>query len=304
MKNKIVITTTSFGEYDNSYIETCKKCGFDLLINPHKRTIKPSELVELAKNAVGLIAGTEAITEEVLLKLPQLKVISRCGAGVDNIDLKAAERLAIKVLNTPDAPTLAVAELTMGLILSILRKITQADEALKNGKWEKRMGNLLSGKKVGIIGLGRIGRKLAELLIPFGCEIAYSDPFVVSGVLKFNRLPKEELLKWADIVSLHVSTNEKVLSDKELRLTKRGSWIINTSRGKAVDEAALYELLKNGHLAGAALDVFEQEPYDGQLKSLDNVILTPHIGSYAKEARIKMEMEAMNNLLKGLTEDK
>lgn len=297
---KILITTTTFGEYDNYSIEICKKEGFDVVINPYRRRIKQDELVELAKDAVGLIAGTESITEDVLMKLLQLKVISRCGTGLDNIDLKATEKLGIKVFNTPDAPTLAVAELTLGMILSILRKINQMDKDIKDCKWEKRIGSLLSGKRIGIIGFGRIGRKVAFLLIPLGCEIAYNDPFLETGLLGFNQLSKEDLLKWADIVSVHVSTKEMVLGEKELRLMKKGSYLINVSRGGVVDEKTLYELLKQGYLCGAAIDVFEQEPYNGPLKQIDNIVLTPHIGSYAKETRIKMEKDAVKNLLKGL----
>jgi len=298
--SKIVITTTSFGEYDTSCLERCRSEGFDVVVNPYRRTVKPEELVELAKGAIGIIAGTEPITENVLTGLPQLKVISRCGAGVDNVDLKACQRMGIKIFSTPAAPTLAVAELTLGLILSLLRKVCQADNKVKSGKWQKPMGNLLSGKKVGIIGFGRIGRKLAELLEPFRCEIAYNDPSIEQRLSGFNGMPKEELLQWADIISLHVSTKDMILGEKELKLMKKGSWLINVSRGGTVDESALYSLLKEGQLSGAALDVFGQEPYMGLLKELDNVILTPHIGSYAKEARINMEREAVENLIKGL----
>lgn len=297
---RIVITTTSFGEYDNSCIELCKKKGVDVVINPYRRKIKQEELIELAKDAVGLIAGTESITKDVFRKLRYLKVISRCGVGIDNIDLKTAKEFGIKVFNTPDAPTLAVAELTIGLILNLLRKITEMNREMRNCLWRKKMGNLLSDKKIGIIGFGNIGRKIAQLLVPFGCEIAYCDPFVEKDLFGFKQLSKEDLLKWSDIVSIHASVKHMILEEKELRLMKKGSWLINVARGGIIDENGLYKLLKEGHLCGAALDVFELEPYKGNLTKLNNVILTPHIGSYAKEARIKMEKEAVKNLLKGL----
>jgi len=165
------------------------------------------------------------------------------------------------------------------------------------------MGNLLSGKKVGIIGFGRIGKQVFSSLVSFGCEFAYYDPFVKKSSLGIRKLSKKNLLKWADIVTIHVSSKEKILTKEDLRLLNKGSWLINTSRGGTVDEQAIYDLLEDGHLCGAALDVFDQEPYNGVLKQIDKVILTPHIGSYAKEARIKMEKEAVNNLLKGLKKE-
>lgn len=153
---KIAISTTSFGEYDATPLELCKKMKYRVVINPYLRKVNSQELIRLAKDAVGLIAGTESITNDILLKLPKLKVISRCGVGLDNIELDAAKRLGIKVFNTPDAPTFAVAELTVGLILNLLRKVSQADSNIRSGKWEKPMGNLLYGKKVGIIGFGHV----------------------------------------------------------------------------------------------------------------------------------------------------
>jgi D-3-phosphoglycerate dehydrogenase len=280
----------------------CTEKGYEVILNPHGRKVKPAELIELAKDAVGLIAGTESIIEEVLAKLPSLKVISRCGVGIDNVDLDATKRLGVRVFNTPGAPTLAVAELTVGLILDLLRKVSQMDRAMRNKQWQKRMGSLLYGKKIGIKGFGRVGKKVAELLSPFGCELAYADPFVEDGLLGLNRLSLEDLLGWADIITIHVSVSEKLIEEREFGLMKKGAYIINTSRGGVIDELILYEYLKNGQLSGAALDVFEQEPYTGSLKELDNVILTPHIGSYAKEARVNMELQAVKNLLEGLKE--
>jgi len=298
--DKIVISTTTFGIYDSSPLVECKKRGFEIILNSFNRKLKPDELVVLAKGAIGLIAGTEPISEETLSKLPFVKVISRCGAGLSNIDAEAAKKRGIKIYNTPDAPTCAVAELTIGLILGVLRKIALMDRESRQGRWQKRMGNLLHDKKIGIIGFGRIGRMLVRLLGPFGSELAYSDRLVRDGVFGLKRMPLEELLGWADIISLHVSGEDRILGPGEIKAMKNGAWLINTSRGGVVDEHALFEALKEGHLSGAAIDVFEKEPYDGPLKGLDNVILTPHVGSYAKEARVRMEARAVENLLKGL----
>ena len=327
---KIAITTTSFGKYDDKPLGLLKNKEYEIIFNPYGRTLKKNEIIEICKNAVGIIAGTEQLDADILENLttaisPQslvkgslsyLKVISRCGTGIDNIDIIATERFGIKVFNTPDVLTLAVAELTIGLILNLLRKINQANSAIRNDKWEKPMGNLLTGKKVGIIGFGRIGRKVSELLVSFGCEIRYYDikeelrdlgikgfrDLGIEGLRDkdYKRVELVELLKTSDIISIHASTKEQVIGFDELNLMKKGAWLINVSRGGVVDEEALYQALREGHLAGAALDVFKQEPYTGKLKDLENIILTPHIGSYAKESRIEMEMQAVKNLLKGL----
>ena len=297
MKNIIAITTTSFGKYHNSPMTVLQEKGFILSVNRTGHKLNKSETIDICKGSVGIVAGTEVYDSNVIESLAGLRVISRCGTGMDSVDLLAAKKAGIKVINTPDAPTLAVAELTVGLMLNLLRNISHVSRDVKSGIWKKRMGGLLSGKIIGIVGFGRIGKKVASLLRGFDCDIRYSDPSVdgFSG-----KTPLDELLKVSNIISVHASSQEKLLGDRELGLMKKGAWLINASRGDLVNEAALYKALKNGKLAGAAIDVFEKEPYDGPLKELDNVILTPHIGSYAKEARIKMEKEAVVNLLSAL----
>lgn len=298
--SKIAITTTSFGKYESKLLAQLEYKGFNVVLNHHGRKLKKEEIIELCQNAIGIIAGTEIYDGETLERLAGLEVISRCGTGMDNVDIDACKRLGIKVFNTPDAPTLAVAELTVGLMLNLLRKVSQMDIAIRNNKWEKVMGNLLSGKTVGIIGFGKIGKKVAELLMLFGCEIRYYDIRTDDRGLRAKKVSLNELLKISDIISIHVSSKEQVIGENEIKQMKEGAWLVNVSRGGVVEEKTLCMALKEGHLSGAALDVFEQEPYTGPLRELDNVILTPHIGSYAKEARIKMEMEAVENLLLGL----
>jgi len=300
MEKKILISTSTFAQFDKTPLELLEQQGLIHILNPHRRKLKKEEILDLARETIGIVAGTESFTNDVFEQLPDLQVISRCGSGMDNVDLAAAKKLGIKVFNTSDGPTVAVAELTVGLILNLLRKINQMDCSLRNGEWKKLMGNLLSGKKVGLIGFGRIGGKVAQLLSTFGPELAYYDPNIKDGILGFKNLPLEELLGWADIVSLHVSGSREILGQKEFKQMKKGSFLIHCSRGGVVNEKALYEALQTNILAGAAIDVFEKEPYTGNLKELDNVILTPHIGSYAKEARIKMEYDAVCNLLAGL----
>lgn len=216
---KIAITTT-FGKYDERPLKLLEEYGLEVVLNPYGRTLKKDEVIEFCKGAIGVIAGTEILDIDTLecltktysqtsvLRPQSLKVISRCGSGLANVDLDTAKRLGIKVFNTPDAPIVAVAELTVGLILNLLRKVCWMDRNLRNEQWEKMMGNLLNKKKVGIKGLGRIGKKVAELLRPFGCEIAYADPYVSDGLLGMKRLSFDDLLGWADIITLHASVDE------------------------------------------------------------------------------------------------
>jgi D-3-phosphoglycerate dehydrogenase len=298
---KVVITTTSFGEYDKTPLDELEREKLEYILNPYGRKLTREEVIVLAEGAHGIIAGTESLDAPVLEQLQHLRVISRCGVGMDNVDIKKAETLGIQVFNTPDGPTLAVAELTIVLMLDLLRKVGLMDRKLREGIWEKNMGNLLCGKKVAIIGFGRIGQRVAHLLTPFGVDIAYCD--VCSIECSFPEKKQEELLAWGDIVTLHCSAGSNdgpIIGKKELKKMKKGAWLINGARGGLVDEEALYWALKDDHLSGAALDVFENEPYTGPLCELENVILTPHIGSYAKESRIEMELQSARNLIKGL----
>ena len=300
---KVLISTSSFGQYDSRPLELLKTRGFEVVLNPYGRTLKAGKVIELAKDCHGIIAGTEPLTAEVLKNLPLLKAISRVGVGLENIDMEAARRLGIKVKNTPDVPTQAVAELTLGLILNVIRKISFMDKRIRGGTWNKEMGWLLFGKTAGIVGLGRIGKRVAELLRPFEVKILANEPkpdkkWVEKNKVRLTSL--EGLLREGDVVTLHIpytEQNRNLINADRLKIMKRGAILINTSRGGLVDENDLYQVLKDGHLGGAALDVMEHEPYDGPLKELDNVVLTPHIGSYALETRVQMELEAVKNLI-------
>jgi len=303
-KSKGAVSTTSFGKFDTSPIDMLKEKGLELVFNPFGRKLTSQEIISLVSDSVGLIAGTENLRADVLPKLSNLKVISRCGAGLDNVDLVKAKELNIEVFSTPDGPTDAVAELTICLILCLLRKTPLMDRCVREGIWNKLMGNLLRGKKVRIIGLGKIGKKVASLLSVFGTELYFTDPEIKESADEIAmKCSLDELLSIADIITIHIpynKENEYLIDSCRISLMKESSILINCSRGKIVDEEALYQALKEEKIAGAAIDVFEKEPYSGPLREMDNVILTPHIGSYAKEARIQMEKEASFNLLKGL----
>jgi len=287
--SKILITTSSFGKSDQEPLEKLKKSGFEIILNPYGRKVTTQELKELLPGVVGMIAGTEKIDKETL-KNSNLKVISRVGVGMDSIDLEAAKELDIVVKNTPDAPTVAVAELTLGGILSLLRQIPQMNQEVHQKTWNSKTGIQLSGKTVMIVGFGRIGRSLAKLLEPFKVKLVAVD----------STLPGISLREWlpeADIICLHVSGSRQILGKEEFSLMKKGVFILNAARGGVINETDLIEALGDGKVAGAWLDVFSEEPYSGPLIEFSQVIMTPHVGSNTKESRAQMEKEAVDNLL-------
>jgi D-3-phosphoglycerate dehydrogenase len=279
--------------------------GLKLVPNPLGRKLNEEELIRLLEDykPVGLLAGTEPITRLVLdAAHSYLKIISRVGVGWDNVDREAASQMGILVYRTPGVLTQAVAELTIGLILSALRYISSNDRLVRQGRWQKVMGGLLGGKTVGIIGFGNIGQRVGELVTAFGARVVYYDTQRIR-VPWAQAVSLSDLLTTADIITIHASGDEKILGPAELKKTcKEGVILVNTARGGLIDELALQNCLKEGRISFACLDVFEDEPYCGPLCSLENVILSPHIGSYAREARVLMERKAVENLLKGLHE--
>jgi D-3-phosphoglycerate dehydrogenase / 2-oxoglutarate reductase len=303
--NRLVISTSSFDVDNNPALQNLLKDGMHITKNSHGRKLTEDETIALlGSDTVGMIAGIEPLTERVFASARSLKVVSRCGSGVDSVDLVAAERHGITVLNTPEAPAQAVAELTLGLILDALRQISQTDRLLHAGKWPRTQGRLLAAQRVGIIGLGRVGRRVARLCQAFEAEIVAYDSYVDQAPQGVRLVPLEDLLAEADIISLHLpygADTHHLLDKAAIARLKPGAVVINTARGGLIDEAELAEVLISGRLAAAALDVFEQEPYHGPLLKCETAILTSHIGSHAKEARQRMEVEAAENLLQGLT---
>lgn len=296
---RILCTTSSF---DKKLFPS----EFEVEFNPYNRKLSEQEVTDLVLrvNPVAIVAGVEPLTKNVLEKAKSLKVISRCGAGIDSIDLEAAKALGIKVVNTPDAATIAVAELTIGLILNMIRQINVSDASIRDGKWHRPMGHLLNGKTIGIIGCGRIGTCVAGLLSNFGCKVLGYDTFLDKHEI-LELVSLKQLLSQSDIISLHLPYSSDVdgfFGNKEMKQMRQNSFIVNASRGKLLDEDALYENLLNGHLKGAAIDCFEQEPYTGKLKNIKNIVLTAHIGSYAIEARELQEKQAVENLIYELGE--
>lgn len=308
MKKKIFIATSTFGVQSDLPIKILKENKFDIYYNTLGKKLLSEQLIDFASDVNGVIAGTEVYTKEVLDELLHLNVISRLGVGMDNIDLDAAKQKGLKVYKTQTTPAPAVAELVLGFMLDLARKISYQNNTLKSGKWKKQMGNLLYGKTLGIIGLGVIGKTVVKLVKGFNFNIMAFDLYQDEQFAKnhgVNYCDLDTLLSESDIISIHLNLTDEtnqLMNATQIRKMKPGSILINASRGEMIDEEALYTALKEKRILGAGLDVFNNEPYSGPLTKLDNVILTPHIGSYAKELRIQMEIDAVENLIRGINE--
>ena len=311
MRGTILITTSSFDLAACDALTRLAAAGFDILLNPHRRRLSESEARDLVgRDVVAMIAGVEPLTRAVLSAAPRLKVISRCGTGMDSVDLDAAAALGIALRNTPEAPATAVAELTIGLILAVLRRIAEADRGIRARQWSPLMGRLLGQQTLGLVGCGRVGRRVAQLAQAFGARVLAYDPQVTQAPAGVTLAGLDDVIAGADVLSLHLPLTPALrnfLGRERFGQMKRGAVLVNAARGGLVDEAALCEALQSGQLAGAALDCFADEPYDGPLAGLPTVVLTAHMGSYATEARALMEREAADNLLEamvkqGLTE--
>jgi len=302
---EIVISTSSFDLDNNPGIDLLREAGLSIATNPFQRKLTEAEISTLLTDSVvGLLAGVEPLTAQVISGARGLRVISRCGVGLDNVDQAAARDRGVSVMSTPDAPVDAVVEMTMGLILATLRQIPEADRQVRNGRWPRLKGRLLKAQTIGILGLGRIGNRVASICSSFGARVIAHDPMVrqpSSDVEWIDLLP---LVTQSDILSLHIPHNDEthhLINSEILAAMKPGAILVNTARGGLVDEIALVKALQNGQLSGAGLDVFESEPYSGALQDLRQVVLTPHLASSAVESRREMEVEAAQNLYLGLS---
>jgi D-3-phosphoglycerate dehydrogenase len=268
-------------------------------MNPHGRKLTQGELSDLLPGITGIIAGLEPLNREVLEK-SQLKVISRVGVGVNNVDLEAAKDLGIRVYYTPEGPTKAVSELTVGMMITLCRRVPEMDRALHEGQWAKQIGLQLENRRVLIIGAGRIGCMVIAMLRPFGPEIMIADPHVKAPPAGVEVVPLPEALPQADVISMHASGEQEILGEEEFQLMKPGVFLLNPGRGGLISETALCQALEGGKVAGAWIDTFSQEPYRGPLCRFPQVLLTPHIGTYSSQCRQSMEMGAVENLLLGM----
>jgi len=273
--------------------EILQKNGLKITYEPE---ITPDQIKEKISNFdIVVVRSRTKITKEMIDRATQCKIIARVGVGLDNIDVDAAKAKGIRVINAVEGAMNAVAELVLGLMLSLAREIPRADREIRNGNWLKKelMGSELSGKYLGIVGLGNIGKRLAKLARGLNMNIIGFDVMPIAddfardvGLIKADI---DTLLSSADYISFHVpltETTHHLVNSKRISTMKKTAYIINTSRGEIIDEDALYNALKEGKIAGAALDVFEKEPAVGnKLTTLPNVVCTPHIAAQTKDAR-------------------
>jgi len=307
MKNPLVyVALQQFCELDQHPRRLLEEAGFRLQWNRLGRRLLGEEIPDLLKDAEAVLAGVEPYDAETFRRLPQLRFISRCGTGTDSIDLEAARRHNVAVLTTPEEVVEAVAQLALGMILGLARNFPLHLSDFRQGLWRKHPGFLLSEWTIGIIGFGQIGRTLERTLRPFGCAILVADPAVKADSLPegVRLAPLEDLLSRSDLVSLHLTRRPEegpLIDRREISWMKRGSYLVNTSRGHLVSESALLEALESGHLKGAALDVFEREPYQGPLSRHPQVLATPHIASLTHRSRIQMELRCARNVVEFFT---
>ncbi len=305
MENRVLVTTVPFASYKNTPIRLLENNNIPFILNPFDRKLTEADLKSLIPEFNILIAGTEPITASVIDAGKQLKLISRVGVGLDSVDLLHCSRKDIKVSYTPEAPVPAVAELTMGLILNLLRSVHLANNGMHEGKWKRFFGTRLAESIVGIVGAGRIGSAVINHLIPFNPKkILVNDVTDISINMrqseKIHQTSLKYLLSESDIVSLHVPLTEStrsLIGKEQLHLMKKGAYIINTARGGIINENDLYNALSQNHISGAAVDVFEDEPYSGPLKNLHNCLLTAHMGSMSVDCRAEMEIRATENVV-------
>jgi len=295
-----------FGEIDRGPLDLLEEAGVQYTINPLGRKLREEDLSGMIEDYGVLIAGTEPITARVIDRAPGLRLISRVGIGLDSVDLHAARERGIMVSYTPDAPAPAVGELTIALMISLLRYIPVADRSMRKGEWRRFMGRRLANTTVGIIGVGRIGKRVVRHLQGFGPRILANDlaPDRDFGhEYQFDWVEKATIYREADIITLHVPLTHltrNLITRREIDMMKSDALLINTSRGSIVKEDDLADAMRSNRLGGAALDVFDTEPYTGELATIEGCILTSHMGSMSRDCRCRMELEATEEAVRFL----
>lgn len=304
---KALITTVPFADKNRLPLELLENADIDYVINPHNKKLTEDQLADLVTDFDVLIAGTEPITDKVMERASNLKLISRVGIGLDSVDLLSARRRGIKVSYTPDAPSPAAAELTMCQILTLLRSVHVSNTRMHQGEWHRFFGRRLAEVAIGVIGVGRIGSRVLRRMTGFGTpRILVNDlqpNYKQIPEFKLEWVTKEEIYREADVITLHLPLThltKNMIRREHLMQMKPDALLINTSRGGIVNEQDLYEVMKSGHLGGAAIDVFEHEPYDGPLREIERCLLTSHMGSMSVDCRTRMEIEATEEAVRFL----
>lgn len=329
-QRKIFISTFPYCRVDRTPLELLESLNetnteYTIQINPLGRKLKPKEVAEFARDADAVIAGTEDLTE-LVTTARNLKIISRVGIGLDSVPLELCKSKGIAIAYTPDAVSPAVSEMTIGLMVDLFRKLSFADREMRAGEWSRPYGTRIGVSDIGILGMGRIGTRVVQHLLGF-------QP---NRILIHDLLPKEDIVKelqdladqihktsqklgknWnptkiqlvdeitlfkeSDCITVHVPlqpNTKNLITKHELALMKNSAFLINTARGGIINEADLYTALKENDIAGAAIDVFEEEPYTGEFLELENTILTQHMGSCSEDCRADMEREAAEEVVR------
>ncbi|MGO2860431.1 MAG: phosphoglycerate dehydrogenase [Brevibacterium sp.] len=303
---RLRVLTPSFGKHSTAPRARADELGLDLEDRTENHPKSGSELISALSGAEAVLVGLDRIDAEVLAACPELKVVAKHGAGVDNIDLAAAAAAGVTVVNTPGANAESVADFTLGLLLMGARHIREAEDSLRRGEWGVFFGSQLSGKQLGILGFGRIGREVAKRAAGFGLRIAAYDPFVPDdAIAEAGATPMSlaEVVAGSDFLTLHLpGGDEPLLSAELITSMPEGAGLINAARGGLVDETALAEALVTGRLAFAALDAFASEPPspDDPLLAAPNLIATPHIGAYSDIANANMGTWAVEDVARVL----
>lgn len=306
MNGKVLVTPRSATKNGHPSLKKLKTAGYEVVFCTPGRQPDENELKQLLPSCVGYLAGVENVPAAVLKSAPSVKVISRNGTGVNNIDFKAAEELGIKVCRADGANARGVAELTMALMLSLVRSIPFSDAAIKNGKWERRNGIELENRTLGLIGFGKIGKLVSGFADAFGMKIVVYDPYLPVSFLPPDGVSIssfKEVLENSDIVSLHCPPAGKpVIGETEIEMMKKGAYLINTARAELIDENAVLSAINSGKLSGYATDVFPSEPpKDLTLAKHNCVVGTPHIGGLTTESVDRAMNVSVDNLIEALT---
>lgn len=305
MEKKVLVGATNFSATCPEAKALLEASGFTVVENPHQRPFTREELKELAGDCVGVSAGMESWDREILSLAKNLKVIGRFGVGYDNIDVQAAEELGITVAIAKGINGAAVATMAIGLMISVLRKIPMFDRATRRGEWPRVMGSDLDGKKVGFLGFGDIAQKTARRLSGFEVEMMAYDLYpneAAAEELKVRITDLDTILSECDIVSCHLPNlpeTRHTMDEAAFAKMKPTAVFINTSRGPLVDEDALYRALKDGVIAGAGIDVYEQEPVlpENPLLTLDNLVCTPHTSAETNEVCARVGLNTAQNIV-------
>lgn len=298
--SEVVVLARSFGRASSEPLEILEKAGLSVTFKSNPEPENESMVAELIGNAEAVIVGVDRIGEKVLSLCSHLKVVSKHGIGVDNIDLEAARRRGVIVANAPGTNSESVADMAFLFILSCARHMKLLLEQVRNKKWSSPLlGSELEGKTLGVLGLGRIGKGVARRALGFGMRVIYFDPFVEDA--DFTKVELKELFRLSDFVTLHLPLSlqtKHLVNEQLLSLMKREAFLINTARGELVDEEALYRFLKEERIAGAGLDVLSFEPpFESPLLTLPNVLVTPHVSAHTREANLKMGKIAALNVV-------